>query len=531
MSGLMSKSTTEHEDFGILSLYGSHDSSATFVDVDGNLRVLEYERLANKRYAAFNKGAESFDVGTDDKTREDFISYIDGIIKSKPKLIVSNALCDQDHDLLKKYWPEAEIKPIEIHHFAHAASGYYQSPFEECLILSADGGGLDEGVSTTTKIYFANSHGIFPVQRIAVDFGAAYGKIGYPISEISKKGSNLAIAGKVMGICAYGNVIDEWIEPLESYYLRDNHELSTLSSRLGFDVHTHDVLSGQKGYDLAATSQYVFEKLMFNIVFDIYKQKQSNLVFTGGCGLNVLFNQKLRKYLEDRGFDLYVQPNPNDCGLSLGAYLLETKQKVDPVVYENFDILDRDSLDQYKEEYKFQPRTVEKIVELISQGKIGGIIQGKSEVGPRALGNRSIICDPSFKDMKDTLNAKVKFREWFRPFAPVCKYEDRDLYFEDAYESDYMSYAPVVREEYRESLISITHADNTSRLQTVKREQHELFYDILTEMKKVGKTPVILNTSFNIKGRPILTSYEDAFYVLKETELDFLITEEFIVEK
>jgi carbamoyltransferase len=133
--------------------------------------------------------------------------------------------------------------------------------------------------------------------------------------------------------------------------------------------------------------------------------------------------------------------------------------------------------------------------------------------------------------MKDILNAKVKFREWFRPFAPVCKYEDRNLYFEDAYESDYMSYAPVVREEYRESLISITHADNTSRLQTVKREQHELFYDILTQMEKVGKIPVILNTSFNIRGRPILTTYEDAFHVLKETELDFLITEEFIVEK
>jgi carbamoyltransferase len=531
MSGLMNKSTAEHEDFGILSLYGSHDSSATFVDVDGNLRVLEYERLANKRYAAFNKGAESFDVGTDDKTREDFISHIDSIIKSKPKLIVSNALCDQDHDLLKKYWPEAEIKPIEIHHFAHAASGYYQSPFDECLILSADGGGLDEGVSTTTKIYFANEQGITPVQLLPVDFGAAYGKIGYPISEISKKGSNLAIAGKVMGICAYGNVIDEWIQPLESYYLRDNHNLSTLSSRLGFDVHTHDILSGQRGYDLAATSQYVFEKLMFQIVSSLYDQKQSNLVFTGGCGLNVLFNQNLRKYLNDKGFDLYVQPNPNDCGLSLGAYLLETKQKVTPVVYENFDILDRDSLDQYKEEYKFQQRTVEKIVELISQGKIGGIIQGKSEVGPRALGNRSIICDPSFKDMKDTLNAKVKFREWFRPFAPVCKYEDRNLYFEEAYESDYMSYAPVVREEYRERLISITHADNTSRLQTVKREQHELFYDILSQLEKVGKIPVILNTSFNIRGRPILTSYEDAFHVLKETELDFLITEEFIVEK
>ena len=133
--------------------------------------------------------------------------------------------------------------------------------------------------------------------------------------------------------------------------------------------------------------------------------------------------------------------------------------------------------------------------------------------------------------MKDILNAKVKFREWYRPFAPVCKVKDMNVYFDDAYESEYMSYAPIVKEEYREKLISITHEDNTSRLQTVQEDQHKLFYDILTEMENCNKIPVILNTSFNIKGRPILTTYKDAFHVLKETELDFLITEDYIVQK
>lgn len=516
----------------ILSLYGSHDSSATFLDKNRELVVLEYERIAKQRYAAFNKGAQVFEhVGTTDQQRKEFLDYIDSVIISEPDLVLHNQMCGDDIAQFKTYWPNAEYREVSWHHISHAACGYFQSPFDDALIISADGGGVDEGISTTTKVFSGTGDEIKPVSHIRIDFGAAYGKIGFPIKEISKKGANLAIAGKVMGLCAYGNVIPEWVEPLRMYYVHDTHSLPKLSQRLGFDVHTHDVLSGQKAYDLAATSQYVFERLMFEIVKQHYEPNPRNLVFTGGCALNVLFNQILTGYVESKGFKLYVPPNPNDCGLSLGQYLNETCKKIKPVVYNNFDILDRDKIQDYKDDYKFSPITVEKIVELISEGKIGGIIQGKSEVGPRALGNRSIICDPSFPDMKDVLNAKVKFREWFRPFAPVCKYEHRDFYFEDATESEYMSYAPVVRKEYREKLVSITHADATSRLQTVRKDQHKLFYDILTVLEEVGKIPVILNTSFNIKGKPILTTYEDAFHVLKETELDFLVTEEFIVEK
>jgi len=516
----------------ILSLYGSHDSSATFLDKNCELMVLEYERIAKQRYAAFNKGAQVFDhVGTTDQQRKEFLDYIDSVIISKPDLVLHNQMCADDVAQFKKYWPDSEYREVSWHHISHAACGYFQSPFDNALIVSADGGGVDEGISTTTKIFNASGSEIKSVSHIRIDFGAAYGKIGFPIKEISKKGANLAIAGKVMGLCAYGNVIPEWVEALTSYYIHDHHSLPKLSQRLGFDVNTHDVLSGQKAYDLAATSQYVFERLMFELVRQHYDENPRNLVFTGGCALNVLFNQILKGYVESKGYQFYVPPNPNDCGLSLGQYLNQTLKKVKPVVYGNFDILDKKNFGDYVKDHKLSEISSEKIVQLISEGKIGGVIQGKSEVGPRALGNRSIICDPSFHNMKDVLNAKVKFREWFRPFAPVCKYEHRNFYFEDACESEYMSFAPVVREEYRERLISITHADATSRLQTVRENQHKLFYDILTEMENVGKIPVILNTSFNIKGKPILTSYEDAFHVLEKTELDFLVTEEFIVEK
>jgi carbamoyltransferase len=174
---------------------------------------------------------------------------------------------------------------------------------------------------------------------------------------------------------------------------------------------------------------------------------------------------------------------------------------------------------------------VNKIVEYLKQGKILGLVDGYSEVGPRALGNRSIICDPSFPNMKDILNAKVKFREWFRPFAPVCRIQDMETYFENPKESNYMSYAPMIKSEYTNKVKSIVHEDNTTRLQTTTSETHKLFNDILNKLDELNHIPIILNTSFNIKGLPILTRYEDAFYVLENTELDFLVIKNKIFKK
>jgi carbamoyltransferase len=133
--------------------------------------------------------------------------------------------------------------------------------------------------------------------------------------------------------------------------------------------------------------------------------------------------------------------------------------------------------------------------------------------------------------MKNIINSKVKFREWFRPFAPVCLDEDMDIYFEDSFSSPYMSYAPIVKEEFKEKLSSITHVDGSSRLQTTNSNQHNLFSTILIELKNNGHIPVILNTSFNIKGKPILTSLSDAFYVLDNTEMDHLIHKNKIYSK
>ena len=185
----------------IVSFYGSHDSSATFVDKEGSLRVLEYERLANIRYAAFAKAAENFEpVGTDDATREKFVSHINDNIKSEPTLVVSNACSDYDHNLIKKYWPNTEIKNVVIHHLAHAASAFYPSPFKKAAILSVDG----VGEWTTTSIAKGENNSIEMLKNISFphSLGLLYSAFTYYCGFRVNSGEY-----KLMGLAPYGNGI------------------------------------------------------------------------------------------------------------------------------------------------------------------------------------------------------------------------------------------------------------------------------------------------------------------------------------
>lgn len=520
----------------ILSIYGSHDGSATFLDRDNQLRILELERFCDIRFAMYSSQYDHWTLGTNDKIRREFLSHIKSEIKTDPDTVIFASLNEQDLKLINEFFPGCKFEKFDGHHASHAYGTYFQSPFKDALVFTVDGGGSDLGMHTTTKVYLAKDNTVTEIFKPNLDFGNTYSTIGIPISEVSPGkdsedlGVFLSYAGKIMGLCAYGKVIEEWIKPMSDFYTHKS--LEKLGIEIGLDLSLNS-LEGENSYNLAATSQHVFEKLLLEFILKFFEQYKKNVVLTGGCALNVLFNQKLKEILNAQGFDLYVPPNPNDCGQSLGQYLYKTREHIEPLVYCGVDILDRGMFNLHLDasRYYTEESSADKIVDMLSEGKIGGIIKGYSEVGPRALGNRSIICDPSFKDMKDVLNAKVKFREWFRPFAPVCREEDKDLYFDNAFASHYMSYAPKVKEEYKDKLPSITHNDGTARLQTVTKSQHELFYDIITSMKNKNKIPVILNTSFNIKGKPILTKLEDAFHVLANTELDFLVIESILVIK
>lgn len=520
----------------VLSIYGSHDAAISFIDKTGELRVYEYERFVKKRYAMFSSQFDGRqDMGTSEESRRAFLTHVKENLKDTDiDTILYLELDNRDKTLLSEFFPNVSF--IEVgHHYSHACSGYYSAPFREAIIFSIDGGGWDNGSVSMTNVYLGNEEGFNFLTSPNIDFGNPYSGVGYLISEVSPSPEGpesvhaLSYAGKIMGLCGYGSVRTEWLDAMNNYYSDSN--LQRLCNSIGLP-YGYNTLSGQDSYDLAATSQAVFEEKAWQLVEPFVDQYEKNVILVGGCALNVLFNQKLKIILEKRGLELYVPPNPNDCGLSYGMFLNHLPELgKKEICYSGIEILDESNYDNLIKGYQVEEISTPRIIELLKQGKILGVIQDNSEVGPRALGNRSIICDPSFANMKDVLNAKVKFREWFRPFAPVCTLEDMSTYFDDEYEAKYMSYAPIVKETYRSQLQAVTHVDGTARLQTVTSESHILFYDILTTLKSLGHIPIILNTSFNIKGKPILTTYEDALYVLDNTELDYVITNKHIINK
>ena len=202
--------------------------------------------------------------------------------------------------------------------------------------------------------------------------------------------------------------------------------------------------------------------------------------------------------------------------------------------YAGLELFDIDALGHYIQNFYNTKTTyfnIDKMTDDLIEGRIIGVARGRAEHGPRALGNRSILCNPSIENMKDILNEKVKHREWYRPFAPVVRLEDVSKYFEWEGESKWMSFCPKVKEEWREKLTAITHVDGTARVQTVTKEDNEWLYNLLTEMDRKTGVGVLLNTSFNVDGSPILSTIKEAFIILESTQMDGLLIEDYYILK
>jgi carbamoyltransferase len=214
----------------------------------------------------------------------------------------------------------------------------------------------------------------------------------------------------------------------------------------------------------------------------------------------------------------YIKPKKQIDSTYLGLELLDIDTLITTVQNGNFNFTSKNL-------------NLSELVDDIVDGKIVGCAVGRAEHGPRALGNRSIICNPTLPNMKQILNDKVKNREWYRPFAPVVRLEDVSRYFEWNKESRWMSFCPKVKEEWRDKLAAITHIDGTARVQTVTREQNPWLYELLTKFKEKTGIGVLLNTSFNVDGKPILSTIKDAFTILEKTQMDALVIEDFYIKK
>jgi carbamoyltransferase len=202
------------------------------------------------------------------------------------------------------------------------------------------------------------------------------------------------------------------------------------------------------------------------------------------------------------------------------------------MTYSGPPILDYENLREAVEHYGAVKARPTDVARLLNDGKIVAVMRGKSEHGPRALGNRSILCDPAVPGMKERLNGKVKFREQFRPYAPVVREHDAHLYFENAKnDMSYMSFNPTVRERRKPALASAVHVDGTARAQTVTMTQNPWLYEVLSEFQRLSRRGALLNTSFNSKGRPMVARVSDALSIFLETDLDYLLIEDWLFKK
>lgn len=511
-----------------LGFFGSHNASIAISYEGKVLEVIELERWISKK----NAGLFYYE---NPELCLTYILEIKKYLENKYNVKYYDNVVYNSVDKNRQREFPANNYIFLNHHQAHAYCGLYQSKYQEALILSFDGGS-DEGFF---NIYLGSkSHGLKKIYQGKTDYAISYMTPAHFIEDIRKENifiGNLVYAGKLMGLAGYGEVNFDYIEKLKTYYksnVVDNipeavERFIKLFSNIG--INSWDArISGKIALDLAATNQYVFEELFFEEVKP-HLESYPNLpiIITGGCGLNVLNNTRLSKLRE-----VFVPPNPNDAGLALGLLCSVVKpQGLVDATYIGSPALDRNELSKNLLERNGQLIDINKIIDCIINGKIIGIVRDGAEHGPRALGNRSIICDPTFENMKDLLNKKVKNREYYRPFAPVVRLEDVNKYFEWNKESRWMSFCPKVKEEYQSILKSITHIDGTARVQTVTFEQNKFLYNLLTELDKKKGIGVLLNTSFNIAGKPILNSYKDALWMLDNTKMDALILEDYFIEK
>jgi carbamoyltransferase len=546
-----------------ISFYGSHNA-AFAVERDGKILVVaEVERFVNYK----NSGICQYKTVKDIHLTTEFL--INWIMKTYNIEMFDNCIinCSVVHMDGRSYnlhelIPYKQLVTIG-HHEAHASGVFYQSPYDKALIFSFDGGGDDGKFNIYiadrklgVKLLDAVKNPISDSVHTKYDLGFPYATFGEFFQDITREpltDGNLVYPGKIMGLCAYGTVHEDWVPYFMEYYKENaaSGEFEEAIQRLigdkinvTFDINNR--LSGQTAYDVAATSQRAFEECFLEIAkpyMDLYPDLP--ICITGGCALNIILNTRLVK---EFGRSVFVGPAPNDAGLATGLLLAHMKpeSQID-VTYKGIPLTDINMLSEYM---LYSHRLVKKIVTEIpidydpnaivldseivndlANGLIIGVVRGNSEHGPRALGNRSILCDPAVGDMKNILNAKVKNREWYRPFAPVVRLEDVNTYFEWEGESRWMSFCPKVREEYKEKLAAIVHVDGTARVQTVTREQNKFLYDILTKFKEKTGVGVLLNTSFNVGGRPILSTVKDAFKIFNETHLDRLIIEDFYFTK
>lgn len=444
------------------------------------------------------------------------------------------------------------------HHLSHAAASYFTSPFNEAAILTLDG----VGEWATTTYGFAKNHQItiekqinFP-HSLGLFYSALTAYLGFAVNNDEYK---------VMGLSAYGKNPKAYYSQIKSLIKLNSdgsYQLDTkyfsfeyqekmfnqkLCNLLGGPARIRDSDMIPRYENIAAATQQVFEETLFFMLKKLYQKHPSkNLILSGGSALNSLANGKILKNTPFK--NLYITPDPGDGGASLGAALYayhsliaKTPPKLLPSPYlgpeftpwqikvaikkfklKSTLISDNDKLNDF-------------VSDLLVKQKVIGFFQGRMEWGPRALGNRSILAAATSQEMQDIINAKVKHREMFRPFAPVILREHTKEYFitdkNISISADYMLMVYPFRKSVQKLVPAVVHVDGTGRLQTIDKKSNPKYYKLINSYYKKTGIPLILNTSFNVKGEPIVCTPEDAIKCFLNTEIDYLIIGNYLIKK
>ena len=436
------------------------------------------------------------------------------------------------------------------HHLSHAASAFLVSPFEEAAILTADGVG--EWATLTMGIGRGKDIKIIKEMHFPNSLGLLYTAITTYLGFEALRGE-----GKIMGLAGFGKAsyIDKFREMVtvkdDGSFLIDQ---KFFGLNKGSRMYSNRLLSvfgkarepdadiQQRHCDIAASLQKFTEDTLVLIANHLYRQtKIDKLCLAGGLFLNCIANSKI---IEQSPFkDVFIQPAAGDSGGALGAaaYIHNSLLGNPRTFLMNDAYLGPDfSPNQIKKallnkgmDFKELPdaELFKYVARAISENKIIGWFQGRMEFGPRALGNRSILANPINPQMKDLLNAKVKKRESFRPYAPAVLEERVSEFFEGGQFSPFMLLSGVVKEDKKDIIPSVTHIDKTARLQTVNKNSNPRFWQLIREFENITGVPVLINTSFNLRGEPIVCTPEDAISCFTRSQMDCLVLGNYVLEK
>ena len=421
------------------------------------------------------------------------------------------------------------------HHIAHAASAFYPSPFKKAAILTMDG----RGEIATTTYNIGNGDEMTRIGQVDMphSLGLLYERVTSYLGFLHSSDEY-----KVMALASYG-------KPLFANHFRDMIQAGTngqyiitnerLEERFG-PARTKSDPFTEHHFNIAHSLQVVLEETVLKLVSWLHKQTgQENLCFAGGVALNCVLNARIRDYGPFK--NVWVQPASGDAGTALGAAIwvdldenksLERSYKMSHAFWgpEYRDDEIETFLKWAKVPYRKMNNIAEETADILAENKIIGWFQGRMEFGPRALGSRSILASPIHPSMQARLN-EVKDREDFRPVAPVVLEEDAPDWFEHATSSPFMLFVYDVKKDKAEKIPAVRHVDGTARIQTVNRNQHPRYYELLQAFKKKTGVPVLVNTSFNTLGKPIVCSPRDAVECFWSSPFDALVIGSYLIEK